>query len=96
MTNDILWRFENQNITSIVILGPNDTVDHEVLLTVLQDHFGLQDTPLKWFENYLHPRYIKVAIENEYSKPKELTLSVPQGSCSSANLFTCYCSCTDD
>ena len=42
------------------------------------------------------PRYFKVAIEDKYSKPKELTFSVPQGSCSSANLFTCYCSLKDN
>ena len=62
MNNDILWGFENQNITSIVILDlltAFDTVDHEVLLTVLWNYFGLQSTALKWFENYLHPKYLK-------------------------------------
>ena len=58
MTNDILWGFENQNITSIVILDLSaafDTVDHDILLTILQDHFGFQGTALKWFENDLGP-----------------------------------------
>ena len=99
MTNDILWGSENQNITSIVILdllAAFDTVDHEVLLTILWDHFGFQGTTLKWFENYLHSRYFKVATEDKYSKPKELTFSVPQGSCRSASLFTCYCSLIED
>ena len=38
LTNDILWSFENQNITSTVILDLSatfDTVDHDVLLTIL-------------------------------------------------------------
>ena len=71
MTNDILRGFENQNITSLVILdllAAFDTVDHDVLLTVLQDHFGFQGTALKWFDNYLSPRYFKATIEDKYSK----------------------------
>ena len=47
-------------------------------------------------QNNLHPRYFKVVIEDKYSKPKELTFSVPQGSCSSAKLFSCYCSLLHD
>ena len=99
ITNDILWGFENQNITSIVILNllaAFDTVDHDVLPTILLDHFGFHGKALKRFENYLHPRYFKVATDDKYSNTKELTFSVPQGSCSGANLFTRYCSLTDD
>ena len=99
MTNDILLGFENQNITSIVIPDLSaafDTVDHDVLLTILWDLFVFQGTTLKWFENYLHPRYFKFAIEGKYSKSKELTFSVPQGSCSGANLFPCYSSLIHD
>ena len=47
MTNDILWGFENQNITSTVILdllATFDTVYHDVLLTILHDHFEIQGT----------------------------------------------------
>ena len=38
MINDILWGFENQNITTIVVfdlLAAFDTIDHDVLLTIL-------------------------------------------------------------
>ena len=55
-----------------------------------------QGTTFKWFENYHPPRYFNVEIEDKYSKPKGLTFSVQQGSCSGANLFTCYCSLIDD
>ena len=61
MTNNILWGFENQNITSIVILDLSaayDTIDHNVLLTILCDHFVFQGTALISFENYLHPRIL--------------------------------------
>ena len=53
-TKDILWGFENQNITSPVILdlfAVFDTVHHDVVLTILHDHFGIQGTALNWFKN---------------------------------------------
>ena len=36
-------------------------------------------------------RWFKVCIDGNYSEPMELQFSIPQGSCSGANLF-CYCS----
>ena len=56
MVTDILWNFKRQNITTVVILdlfAAFDTVDHNVLLTVLKDHFGFCDNALSWFETYL-------------------------------------------
>ena len=47
------------------------------------------DTASKWLDEYLRPRCFKVCIGNSYSTPKELYFSVPQGSCSAANIFTC-------
>ena len=73
ITNVILLGFENQNITLIVILDLSaafDTVDQDVLLTALWDNFGFQGTALKWFENYLHPRYFKAAIDDKYPKQR--------------------------
>ena len=43
-------------ITTVVILDLSccfDTVDHDMLLTVLKDPFGLCDNALSWFEKYL-------------------------------------------
>ena len=97
LTSYILWGFEIQNIISAVILdllATFDTVDHDVLLTIFHDHFGIQGTALNWFKNYLQPRFFMV--DGKYSNPRELKYKVPQGSCSSANLFTCYCSFIKD
>ena len=55
MVNDILWNFERQNITTVVIVdlpAAFDTVDHGVLPTVLKNHFGFCDNALSWFEKY--------------------------------------------
>ena len=34
----------------------------------------------------------KLSVHGKYSKPMGLKFSIPQGSCSGANIFTCYCS----
>ena len=68
------------------------TVDHDILLTIMERTFGFKEKALKWLNNYLRPRYFKVCIDGMYSKSKNLTFSIPQKSCSGANLFSCYCS----
>ena len=86
MTNDILCAMEEQNITMMVTLDLSaafDTVDHNILLKILENQFGVTDTTLKWFDSYLRPR--------PYSESQKLSFGVPQGSYSGANIFTCYC-----
>ena len=95
MTNDILWAMEEQHITMMVILDLSaafDMVDHNILLKILENQYGVEETALKWFNSYLRPRSFKVCIGDEYSKFQKLIFRMPQGSCSGANIFTCYCS----
>ena len=95
MTNDILWAMEEQHITMMVILELSaafNMVDHGILLKILENQFGVTDTALMWFNNYLRLRLLEVCIGNEYSEPHKLSYGVPQGLCSGANIFTCYCS----
>ena len=90
---------ERQHITSLAILELSaafNTVDHDILLQILEQKFGVCDKALKWFQNYLRPQSFMVNINGKYSKPKNLEFSVPQTSCSGANLFTCYCSLITD
>ena len=95
MASDILWTMEDQCITMMVILDLSaafDTVDHNILLKILENQFGVTDTALRWFHNYLRPRSFKVHIGDEYSESQKLSFGVPQGLCSGVNIFTCYCS----
>ena len=99
ISNDILWAMEKQSITSLVALDLSaafDTVDHNTLLHILNAKYGIEDTALKWFDEYLRPRAFKVTINGQYSKPRDLTVSVPQGSCAGANIFNLYCSPLQD
>ena len=99
LTNDILWSMERQHMTAIAILDLSaafNTIDHNILLQILEQNFGFCDKALTWFQNYLRPWSFRVNINGRYSKPMDLKFSVPQGSCSGANLFTCYCSLIKD
>ena len=69
-----------------------DTVDHDVLLSVLNKRFGINGQVLSWFDTYLRPRRCKVNVGNAYSEVKDLSFSVPQGSCAGPVLFLAYAS----
>ena len=50
ISNDILWAFEKQSITSLVAIDFSatfDTVDHAILLNILNCKFGITDKALK-------------------------------------------------
>ena len=50
MANDILWAMEEQHITVMVILDLSvafDMVDHNILLIILDNQFGVTDTALR-------------------------------------------------
>ena len=95
LCNDALWRMEKQEITNLCVIDLSasfDTVDHNVLLTVLEEKFGIKSEVLDWFDSYLRPRYLKVKIKNEYSKPQPLHFLVPQGSVAGPQLYSAYAS----
>ena len=93
IVNDILWSMENKNIVNLMAIDLSaafDTVDWSILLDCLQYWFGIIRSALKWFEQYLRPRYCKVNVGKAYSKNRELECSVPQGSCAGPILYTVY------
>ena len=99
ISNDILWTQERQSIVSLVAIDLSaafDTVDHDILLDILNNKFGVEDKALKWFDSYLRPHSYHVVIEGHRSKDINLTVSVPQGSCAGANIFNLYCAPLQD
>ena len=95
IVNDILWAMEHQKVTSLVAIDLSaafNTVDHDILLSVLEKRFGVRDTCLVWFSSYLNSRYCMVRIRNALSSKCELKCSVPQGSLGGPSMFTVYAS----
>ena len=69
----MLWGMENKNITAVInldLLAAFDTVDHNLLLQILDKKFGIKDTALCWYEQYLKPRRFRVYINGDYSQEK--------------------------
>ena len=87
---------EKQEVTAVTILNllaAFDTVDHDLLLEVLNKISGIKDKKLKWHEQYLKPRKFKISINNTYSEDRQtINYGVPQGSIQGAFLFDAYAS----
>ena len=95
LTNDLLWSMERQQVMALVAVdlsAPFNTVDHMVLLKVLQQHFGVNGKVLNWMDTYLRPRGFKVNMGNEYLKYIPMDFLVPQGSILGPVLFSAYIS----
>ena len=71
VSDGLLWGMERQAITSLVALDLSaafDTVDHDILLSILSNKYGIKGKALKWFNQYLRPWSFKVAVKGTYSK----------------------------
>ena len=95
VTNDMLWAVEHKQVTAMIMMDLSvtlDTVDHNILLDVLNKKFRIEDTPLQWFTSYLRPRSCKVNIGSNYSKEKQMQFSIHQGNCASPTAYLRYAS----
>ena len=76
----------------LIFLLPFDTVDHSLLLNVLEISFGITGSCFSWFNSYLSNRSFYVSIESFRSSVTTLTYGVPQGSIIGPLLFILYTS----
>ena len=80
VVNDILWGMERQKITALTAIDLSaafNTIDHEILLEVLQIKFSFIGQALHLFGSYLRPRGFQVIIEGQRSEIINLPFSVP-------------------
>ena len=69
-----------------------DTVDHNILLSILEKKFSVHDKCLAWLQSYHTPRYCMVNVREAYSSKWELVCSVHQGHLYGPSLYTVYAS----
>ena len=57
-----------------------DTVDHDILLSILANRFSIQGLALDWFRSYLANRTQTFALAGKQTVSYSVDCSVPQGS----------------
>ena len=71
---------EDQNITAVLSLNLSaafDMVDHDILLQVLKNQYGVDGKALDWYDSYLCPRSCMVQVKGSTSTLQPLEFSVP-------------------
>ena len=59
-----------KEIIAVIILdmfAAFDTIDHDLLLVILQNRYGITDTTLQWYDSYLRCHGMRVCIHDAYS-----------------------------
>ena len=91
--NDILLGLDKMHVSLLTLLDLStafDTIDHNILLNMLDYLYGISGTCPSWFRSYLSNRRQSVAIASRISSTKELHYGVPQGSVLGLVLFVLY------
>ena len=99
LVNDLLWSMERKEATAVAVIDLSaafDMVNHNILIDLLHETFGIDDKALRWFQSYLENRFCKVKIGKDYSEKKSLDFSVPQGSCAGPVLYLSYAASISD
>ena len=82
----------NTAMVALDLSASFNTVNHKILLEVLNKYYGIHVLALKWIESYLTNRQFQVQIEDKFSEVKTIKFSVPQGSILGPILCICYAS----
>ena len=91
--NDILKALDQRHGVILILLDMSaafDTVDHDVLVTRLEQRFGVTGCAIAWIKSYLSDRSQSVKIHGSVSDDTPLVFGVPQGSALGPILFTMY------
>ena len=93
--NDLLWcmgKGEANILVAIDLSAAFHTVDHNILIKMLQYIYGVEKLALPWFDSYLRTRFFNVCVGQDYSNDRELKYSVSQDSAGGTLLFNNHCS----
>ena len=90
---DILTSMDAIKVTALTLLDLSaafDTIDHTILLTRLNDWFGVTGQALNWFKSYLTGRCQRIKIGDCLSSKADLKFGVPRVSVLGPLPFTLY------
>ncbi len=83
VTNYLLLSSDCGCISLLVLLDLStafDNIDHNILLSRLQNYIGISGIALAWFKSYLSDRYQFAVVNDEVSYRSQVEYGVPQGS----------------
>ena len=70
LIDNLLWNFEKQELRVVAImnlLAAFDTVNHNLLISILNEQFGITGEALEWIDSYIRPRDYCVSINSSLS-----------------------------
>ena len=91
--SDILLNMDQQKVSQLVLIDLSsacDTMDHDILLNIMNCTFGVSGTALRWFNSYHQSRSQRICINGIVSEQFKLDHGVPHGSCLGPVEFTGY------
>ena len=91
--NDLVRAVDNGQVSLLVLLDLSagfDTVDHQILLSVLSDRFSVNSTTMNWFESYLTDRTQLFTHHGRQTSSFPVNCSVAQGSVFGPVVFISY------
>ncbi len=91
--NDLLLATDSGDYAILILLDLTaafDTVDHNILITRLEQCVGIKGTALGWFRSYLSEITFSVWFGEFVSSTASFTCGVPQGSILGPILFSLY------
>ena len=93
ITNDLMIAADERTATVVMMLDLSaafDTVDHNLLLTILEKEIGIKGTALEWFRSFLTGRSQRIRLGKVTSEVITIKFGVPQGSVLGPVLFNLY------
>ena len=93
IADDVLAGFDEDKCTVMVFLDLSaafDTIDIEVLLTILSEEIGLTGAALQWCKSFLTDRTQRVNINGQYSESMAVKNGAPQGSVLGPKFYNIY------
>ncbi|KAH3883789.1 hypothetical protein DPMN_007757 [Dreissena polymorpha] len=85
---------ENQEVTTMLAIDLSaafDNVDHDILVDVLQTHYGLQDTALAWMNSYLRGRCCTVHVNDGRSTARPPAVQCTKRKLLRTMVIPCLC-----